>query len=54
MDDKHNFKIESDKLLDSFLDKNIQEQKQILEKTFNDWQGNEKQLDDVLVMGIKI
>jgi hypothetical protein len=26
----------------------------ILLKTFNDWKGNEEQIDDVSIMGIKI
>lgn len=30
------------------------EQKQMLEKTFEDWKGNDEQTDDVLVFGIKI
>lgn len=32
----------------------MNEQKQILEKTFNDWKGNLEQIDDVLVIGIRI
>ena len=30
------------------------EQKNAIEKEFNDWKGNTKQIDDVLVMGIRI
>ncbi|MGZ3919124.1 MAG: PP2C family protein-serine/threonine phosphatase, partial [Bacteroidia bacterium] len=32
----------------------LADQKEILEKTFNDWKGNLEQVDDVLVIGIKI
>ena len=32
----------------------ISTQKEILEKTFDDWKGNQKQTDDVLVVGIEI
>ena len=42
------------KLLLSIQNKNMQEQKQILEQNFVDWQGNNRQLDDILVMGVKI
>ncbi len=42
------------KLILSVQAKNMHEQKQILEQTFIDWKGDHKQLDDVLVMGIKI
>ncbi len=34
--------------------KDMAEQKAILEKTFEDWKGNLEQVDDVLVMGIRI
>ena len=30
------------------------EQKRILEKTLKEWQGDEEQVDDILVMGIKV
>jgi tetratricopeptide (TPR) repeat protein len=40
------------------LEKNAQrpmsEQKEILMKTFNDWKGNSHQLDDLLVIGIRV
>ena len=42
------------KLLLSIADSSMSEQKQILDKTFNDWHGDANQLDDVLVMGVKI
>ncbi len=31
----------------------MQEQKQRLEKTINDWQGTQEQIDDILLIGIK-
>ncbi|MEE4197255.1 MAG: response regulator [Bacteroidales bacterium] len=34
--------------------KSLSEQKQILEKTFTEWKGERKQLDDILVIGFKI
>ncbi|MFO7843331.1 MAG: response regulator [Bacteroidales bacterium] len=34
--------------------KPLSEQKQILEKTFQQWKGDRKQLDDILVIGFKI
>ena len=42
------------KLLVSIYAKPLNEQKQILEQNFNDWKGEKKQLDDVLVVGVKI
>ena len=41
-------------LLLSFQVKNMKEQGQILEQTFVKWKGKNKQLDDVLVVGVKI
>jgi hypothetical protein len=35
-------------------EKPIAEQKEILESTFIQWKGNMEQVDDVLVMGVKI
>jgi serine phosphatase RsbU (regulator of sigma subunit) len=32
----------------------MDKQKALLNKTFEDWRGNNEQVDDVLVMGIKI
>ena len=32
----------------------LQEQKKVLDTTFNNWQGNLEQVDDVLIVGIKI
>ncbi|MCB2197410.1 MAG: tetratricopeptide repeat protein [Bacteroidetes bacterium] len=42
-----------DKLV-SIKDKEMKEQKEILESEFNSWKGERDQIDDVLVMGIKI
>ena len=41
-------------LLLSIAEKPMQEQHEILNKTFEDWRGEVQQTDDVLVMGIKI
>ncbi len=41
-------------LLKSVSDKKMKEQKQILIETFNDWKEGTFQIDDVLVMGVKI
>lgn len=35
-------------------DKPIKEQGEILERTLTEWQGNEDQIDDILVMGVQI
>ena len=32
----------------------MNEQKQILEKTLNEWQGNLEQVDDILIIGIRV
>ena len=42
------------KLLLSIQEKPMKDQKEILEQTFNEWKGNHKQLDDILVIGFKI
>ena len=42
------------RLLISISEKSMQEQGQILEKTFTEWRGNIRQIDDVLVVGVKI
>jgi len=42
------------KLLLDNADKPMQEQKEILEKTFEEWRGDLEQIDDVVVLGIKI
>jgi len=41
-------------LLLEIADKPLLEQRQIIEKTFDDWKGERKQLDDILVIGFKI
>ncbi|MCD4794894.1 MAG: SpoIIE family protein phosphatase [Bacteroidales bacterium] len=41
-------------LIEEISDKAMNEQKQILENTFNEWKGDYEQADDVLVAGIKI
>ncbi len=38
----------------SCQDKSMPEQKIILEQTIRDWQGEEEQIDDILVMGVQI
>jgi phosphoserine phosphatase RsbU/P len=46
----HNFK----KLLLDIHNFPMSEQKEILEKNYNDWRGMNDQLDDILIVGIKI
>ncbi|MCF6366961.1 MAG: SpoIIE family protein phosphatase [Bacteroidales bacterium] len=41
-------------LLEEVSDKNMNEQKQVLENTLAEWQGKHEQADDILVIGIKI
>lgn len=41
-------------LLLSIHHKSMEDQKEILEQTFDEWRGNYNQLDDVLIMGVKI
>jgi len=41
-------------LLLSIQDKKMSDQEKILDKTFTDWKGRTNQLDDVLVIGIRI
>jgi serine phosphatase RsbU (regulator of sigma subunit) len=42
------------RLLLENADKPMQEQKEILNKAFEDWKGNYEQVDDVVVVGVKI
>lgn len=42
------------KLLANIYNEPMGKQKEILDKTINDWMDNEDQIDDILVMGIKI
>jgi len=32
----------------------MEEQKSILENTFNEWKGNLEQVDDILIIGVKV
>ncbi|MFH1321997.1 MAG: tetratricopeptide repeat protein [Bacteroidota bacterium] len=41
-------------LLLTIQDKPMQEQKEILDKTIKDWKGNNEQVDDILVIGIRV
>ena len=50
-------KFKYSQLKETFLsigNKNLNSQKDILEKTFEEWKGNLEQVDDVLVIGVKI
>lgn len=52
-----NKKFGSSRLVETLganTDKTMEEQRKALEKTFEDWKGEEKQTDDILVMGIQI
>lgn len=42
------------RLLLEFQDKSMADQKDILDKAFEDWRGENEQIDDVLVVGIRI
>jgi serine phosphatase RsbU (regulator of sigma subunit) len=42
------------KILLNIQDKKMSEQKLLLEKAFNKWKGEKKQIDDMLVVGIKL
>jgi serine phosphatase RsbU (regulator of sigma subunit) len=49
------FKIKRLKeVLGEIQDKSMNEQKEFLEKTFDDWKGNYDQLDDVILIGVRI
>jgi serine phosphatase RsbU (regulator of sigma subunit)/ribosomal protein S4E len=41
-------------VLGEIQDKSMAEQKEILEKTFDDWKGDYDQLDDVILIGVRI
>ncbi|PCH65391.1 MAG: hypothetical protein COC01_09745 [Bacteroidetes bacterium] len=41
-------------LLIGIQDKSMPEQKEILRETFNNWRGTQEQVDDILIIGIKI
>ena len=38
----------------AIADKDVKEQRDILAKAFDDWKNHHEQVDDVLIMGIKI
>lgn len=42
------------KLLMSIQDESMQDQKVLLEEAFDNWQGNNEQIDDVCVLGLRI
>jgi hypothetical protein len=42
------------RLLESLQDKPFNQHKTLLEKEYNDWKGNSRQIDDVLVIGIQL
>ena len=50
---KFKYKQLQEKLL-AISDKPLDQQKKILEETFENWKGNNEQTDDVLIIGIKI
>jgi len=50
---KFKYKALSEKIK-MISDKPMQEQKNILEQTFEEWRGNLEQVDDVLIMGIRV
>ena len=53
--DNKKFKTENFKnLLLKNHEQSMIEQKEILDKTLNDWMGNHDQLDDILVIGVRI
>jgi hypothetical protein len=41
-------------MLLSLSEKSMNEQEQILEKTFTEWKGQIRQIDDVTIAGLKI
>ncbi len=41
-------------ILVSISAKSVTEQKAVLHKTFNDWRGTQEQVDDVLIIGVKV
>ncbi|MBI4648369.1 MAG: tetratricopeptide repeat protein, partial [Bacteroidia bacterium] len=53
-DNKKFMKANFRNLIAGISSKPLNEQEKILEKTFLEWKGNNKQLDDVLLMGIKL
>jgi len=54
-ENKRKFSIKPFKeLLCSIHDKNMNEQKQILEETLTNWKSGNKQIDDILILGFKV
>lgn len=41
-------------LLESMFDRPMSEQKAELMRVMNDWRGNEEQIDDILIMGVRV
>jgi hypothetical protein len=41
-------------LLHEISNLSMEQQKEAIDKVFHDWKGNEHQIDDILVMGIKV
>ena len=52
-DKKFKYKGFKQLLVDN-VEKPMSEQKQILEKAFNNWKGKAEQVDDVVIVGIKL
>lgn len=50
---KYKFKQLQEKLL-TLYDKSLEEQKRIMNESFNDWKGNLSQVDDVCIIAIKV
>lgn len=42
------------RLLNEIHKKPLEEQKEILDKTIEDWRGDKEQIDDILVMGVRV
>ena len=54
---QHNKKFKTanfKKLLLSIQDKKMEDQKQIIDKAFEDWKGEYEQIDDVCVIGVLV
>jgi uncharacterized protein YwgA len=42
------------KMFLAIQDKNMEEQKQIINKTFTEWKGSFEQVDDVCIIGVRL
>ena len=42
------------KLLLSFQDESMEHQRQLLEQAFDDWRGSQEQIDDIIVLGVRV